>query len=58
MKIDFFAEVMIKPRTDESFSIASRCSLKSLHGRGVENVRAGIRPIEGKKANPVFPIFR
>ena len=45
IKIDFFAEVMITPRSDASFSISVEMLIQVAHCRGVENIRAGFRAI-------------
>ena len=57
MKIDFLAEAMITPLSEESFSMAVDV-LAQIFERGcVKNIRARIRPIEGQHANSIVSDF-
>ena len=57
MKIDFFAEVTMTPLNRCVFFDEIEMLAQILQGRRVENVRAGIRPIEGQHADSVIIDF-
>ncbi len=57
MKIDFFAEVTITPRTDGVFFDRVEMLAQILHRWRIEDVRARFGPIESKHADSVVTDF-